>query len=706
MLKALGIGLCSGVSFGFGFLIIEILVNPLIMRGWHISIKEFSIWSLFYLILCGATGIVTGLWTFFANKWIRGRVTKGRQYTYSFWALLILAIVYCVGCKFGILWYVSLISGLILITVGIRLSPFIIRKRDDWFAIGYSVYISLVLFLIVSLKINERILGDIFSKNSIVWNSVVLICFAMLGILLYWLVLMTYRIRQKIINFINIKTGIVGVCIVMLCSLFLYYSIIWEKGRSEDVEAAKNGMPNIIIIVADALRADHLSCYGYKRDTTPNIDELAKEGALFKTCIAQSSWTRPSVASLFTSLYPSMHLAYTVNQRLPEYLTTMAEVLKGKGYTTCGISANLILKEEFGYSQGFDYYNVETQESIYACFCSKRKDLLFGMLGEWLFKRMFKPYDAVEIDCDLLTQKALNWIEKKGGSPFFLYLHYMDPHAPYNPPESYERMYSEDYKGKKYRMGEVIRLKKMGREISPKELQNIIDRYDGEITFMDEYIGKLINALKEMQLFENTLLVFTADHGEAFFEHNDTTHGQSLYNELIHVPLIITYPKLIKRNTVIDTPVAMIDIMPTIMEVLNIPCFNEMQGKSFLTLFQDEDPIKHKEFIISELFVQRGKGGWCTAIITKDYKYILIENSLNNILGSKKLAHKKLQEFYDLRNDPKELYNIFCPKSEAVGKLKKKLLVYLSFKRQHIHSPEEVEIDEDTKQQLKALGYM
>jgi arylsulfatase len=318
---------------------------------------------------------------------------------------------------------------------------------------------------------------------------------------------------------------------------------------------------NLIIVGVDTLRPDHLGCYGYGRDTSPVADALASEGVLFENVISQSPWTSPSFASVFTSLYPTQTGLVSVGTTMRETFPTLGTVLKEHGYETGAIINASVLKPEFGVGRGFDYY-----------YTTPRKGRL----------------------ADGTTRDALAWIDSVPGEPFFLFAHYYDPHEPYSPPEPYDSFFEEDYSGP---IGRTFVLHDLFpdvkgtdfdamRSLSGKDWDHIRTLYDREIRFTDDAIGDLLEGLDERGLLGRTLVVFLSDHGEEFFEHGGFGHGHALYGEVIRVPLILRLPGVLPGGLRVRSQVRLVDVMPTVLEILGVENAARMEGVSLLPLLE------------------------------------------------------------------------------------------------------------------------
>jgi arylsulfatase A-like enzyme len=320
-----------------------------------------------------------------------------------------------------------------------------------------------------------------------------------------------------------------------------------------------SGPTNVLLIGIDTLRWDHLSCYGYPRLTTPSIDKLAGEGVRLETAISASPWTLPSFATVFTSLYPSQHGAGSLQSRLRTVFPTLAMMLLKNGYSTAGIANNATIGPDFKMDRGFEYYDL--------------------------------PPPVAERLADGTTEDALAWIDRNGEKPFFLFVHYFDPHLPYAPPPPYDSMFNESYSGP---IGSSFSLATISgnddliyqqiRSLSEQDMNHIVSLYDGEIAFTDEAVGKLIAGLDERGLRGNTLVVLFADHGEEFLDHGRMDHGHTLFDELLRVPMIFSLPGTLPAGKVVSNQARLLDIAPTILDLLKIKTDNHLEGASLRPL--------------------------------------------------------------------------------------------------------------------------
>lgn len=322
---------------------------------------------------------------------------------------------------------------------------------------------------------------------------------------------------------------------------------------------------NVMIIGVDTLRPDHLGCYGYSRDTSPCIDNLAAHGVLCENAVSQSPWTLPSFASVFTSLYPTQHGAVQLSNGLRSSFPTLAEIFRERGYATGAVINAPTLKPANRVNRGFDYYDTVPRGTRVA---------------------------------DGTTTDVLTWIDGIGGQPFFMFAHYFDPHLPYSPPDPYNKMFDHDYEG---RIGNSFDAEGFAEEkserfrqmkvLTPEDWNHIRSLYDGEIVFADREIERLLRGLEERGLRNNTLVVFLSDHGEEFYEHGGFGHGHSLYNELIKVPLIFSLPARLPEGVRLARQVRLVDVAPTILDILGIEDDDGFEGVSLKLLLEGKGVV-------------------------------------------------------------------------------------------------------------------
>lgn len=337
--------------------------------------------------------------------------------------------------------------------------------------------------------------------------------------------------------------------------------------------------PNVILISIDSLRADHLSCYGYPRKTSPNLDALAQSGVLFETSVSTTSWTLPSHAAMLTGLPDVVHGATDIDKWLDGSRVTLAEKFKDAGYATGGFFSGPFLHPGYGFAQGFDQY---IDCSTYGDDVVKSKDI--GAALDLMHEKAPK-----EQNNERVLENVGAWIDKSDGKPFFLFVHLWDVHYDWTPPAAYDKFTDPRYDGPLDGTGiTAIDWKTVGR--ADRDIQHLRDLYDGEILWTDHVIGRLLAKLKAAGLDDNTIIAVTADHGDEFFEHDGFTHRNTLHEEVVRTPLIIRGPaggqlpgeRSLPPGTRVKEQAAVYDVAPTLLALAGLPPFPVAEGRSLL----------------------------------------------------------------------------------------------------------------------------
>ncbi len=434
--------------------------------------------------------------------------------------------------------------------------------------------------------------------------------------------------------------------------------------------------PNFILISLDTLRADRLGCYGYHRQTSPNIDRFARDAFLFENCIAPTSWTLPSHTSVFTGLHPAAQGPLDILpafRRVEARETTLSEVARQSGYLTAAYTEGGWVRGALGFAQGFELY-------------SDGKSDITG-------------------DAENTFHHALMWVRKFSAQPFFVFIHTYQTHQPYNPPPRFAAMFDTGYTDPP---DEDIVYPKRNR--SEPYNERIEALYDGEVAFTDDVLGKLLDEVRKMNLLENTLIIVFSDHGEEFLEHGDFSHGNTLYDEVLKVPLIIRLAGDNPPSGRVTRQVSLTDLYATVVEMLQVegssPARTPNDCMSLLPLIRPSKTRKSydKKTIVGELYVNpqaRGcnePGWWIHSVRTEDWKYLFS-------------AKNGKEELYDLRNDPAEKNNIAAENQGQVEQCRESLGLFLRTVAAH-HAPSPaaehrvVPLTEHDRRQMKALGYM
>jgi arylsulfatase len=317
---------------------------------------------------------------------------------------------------------------------------------------------------------------------------------------------------------------------------------------------------NVLLITIDCLRPDHVSVYGYERPTTPHLDDLANEGVRFTQAISQGPCTRVSFAAMFSSTYPAMFGGFL---RLSPQRTVLAEILREAGYCTVALGSNPYLSPIYGYDKGFEIFD----GSLVPWIQSRQHRLLKYLNRFFIVARRLLPY----LPASALTAKAVRFLRHHSPArPWFLWLHYMDVHDPYRPPRRHAARFRSARRPELSNRALWQKALSQPGEISENERQHLVDLYDAEINFADEQIGRLLAHLRRQGWLDSTLIIVTADHGEAFGEHGKFSHRFELYDELLRVPLIMRLPARLPAGQVVTSQVRLLDLVPTVLDLLNI----------------------------------------------------------------------------------------------------------------------------------------
>jgi arylsulfatase A-like enzyme len=502
--------------------------------------------------------------------------------------------------------------------------------------------ICIIFFLCGGWAVNHYLLPRIHEPASLLGNA---------GILLFTLFLW-WLLGTKGGNGIPVKIieRAALVCIVLLFVLNVYAVV-------ETRIAVPEG-PNVVFIIVDTLRADHLGCYGYGRNTSPNIDELSRDSIFFKHAISAAPWTSPSISSIFTSQYPNV-LGYVQQPIVMDNkFVTLTEVFKENHYKTKGIISHIFLHGKLGFDQGFDDLNAD------------------AAVG---YGRISSP---------LVSEKAISFIEDHKRDTFFLFLHYFDPHNNYILHEKFD--YYPDYDGPFFSGQSIGALRDKAAKMSSSDIEYLKALYDSEISLTDEYIGKVIEKLKDLNLYDDTLIVLTADHGEEFLDRGDywIGHTKKLYQEQIHVPLMIKLPSE-KRKDVVEEFVGLIDLMPTIVDYagLEMPPAYEYEGKVI--------DVKDREDLSDRIIVsETRRRARLHSAIYKGWKFIY-DSEFN------------VPELMYLMEDQGELNNLAATNRGKAAEMQAILREWRdSVKAKKSGSEQLPSFTEQQKAQLRALGYI
>ena len=414
--------------------------------------------------------------------------------------------------------------------------------------------------------------------------------------------------------------------------------------------------PNIVLYVVDTVRADRLGVYGYGKPTSPRLDAFATSALVFENAYAQSSWTRPAMASLFTGLLPPAHRTVGRRSVLPEDATTMAEILAANGYEGMGLVRNPNVGRAFGFAQGFTRFRSEDRD---------RDETMLERVRLWLDERQ----DA--------------------GAPFFLYLHAIDPHGPYDPAPEFEQMFDAGDAPAHYRT--VRYLLELNRgEVEPDEgtAEALSRLYDAEVAQNDRAFGELLDELEARGLGEGTAVIYVSDHGEEFEEHGRWEHGVSLYEEVLRIPLVMRLPGVPARR--IETPAQHVDLLPTLLGYLGIDRA-ATDGRDLLAeRRRGDDPPD----VYTHLDVD---GHRASSVIRGRYKLVQPQSP----------SQGTAPMLFDLEADPGELDDLAGEQPRIVERMLALLADHdLAGEVEPAVEIDDARIDEDLRRRLRALGYV
>lgn len=417
--------------------------------------------------------------------------------------------------------------------------------------------------------------------------------------------------------------------------LFLSF---FKKVKNMDLNKPRG--TNVVLITFDALRSDRVGAYGYNRNTTPNIDEFSRDSVLFKEAIAQSTWTLPSLSSLMTSRYPSNIGMLDYNSAIPEEIETLPKILSKRGYKT------------------FALYD-QVYASVVAHGIFRKSN--YVSKGNYNFSKR-------------MAHSAAQIIRENNDSSFFLWAHFLYPHcAPYRLPEPFLGLYANHSK-------ECI-CKNLGicdEDVRSSYYSNV---YDERVKYIDQQFGRILRSLKEQNLYNESLIIISADHGEGLGEHGIWKHNEEPYDEQIHVPLVIKFPNREFSGKVIERQVRLIDLIPTVLDFLGLSRSPSSEGTSLLPIVNNES--------LERLPAVSEKKNW-VSIRTQKWKYIEGRN------GSSR-------ELYNLKKDPDEKNNLINEKPRVATRLKERLNLALGGRSTRKRRRN---LTEEMRKRLKKLGYL
>ena len=398
-----------------------------------------------------------------------------------------------------------------------------------------------------------------------------------------------------------------------------------ERWQTAHLAAAPSGAPNVLLLILDTVRAQSLGLYGNERPTSPNLDRLARRGATFALSLSPSPWTLPAHASVFTARHPH-ELSTGWKSPLDSAYPTVAEVLQSAGYRTAGFVGNVFYtSSQWGLSRGFLHYEdfeLSLGQVVTDSALGRRLSRSDGL------RRRLGFYDNLNRkSAEDIRQSFLGWLDHDEGAtrPFFAFLNYFDAHEPYLPADPYRTMFGSD---SIRRPGEIVHGRGLGgaylprkHTMEPAERQAELDAYEASIAYLDDRIGALMDDLERSGVLDNTVVIITSDHGEQFGEHDMFAHGNSLFTQAIHVPLLISYPPVIPPDVTIANPVSLMDLPATILDLVGLEGGHSFPGSSLASLWTGAGAHEDGRSILGSVDLPESAKRWSRSIVDDGMHY-------------------------------------------------------------------------------------
>jgi len=585
----------------------------------------------------------------------------------EYWAFFFGAVSYgAFGALMGFGW------GAATVVTGALIAP--LRRVAP--VMGSAAGIVAALLGIVVARF--RIIRDVFSESLAIASGTGIAVH--IGLLVFGVV--AFAVVARLLSRSVEKRGAVSAAFVwagssIVGSLIVAVVLTAALGGEDDAvtgEASAKG-PNVVLIIADTLRADHIGPYGASDVDTPHLDKLAADGVVFQNTFSHASWTRPSIATILTSMYASSHQVMHKTDVLPDDVVTIAETMKAGGYRTAGFVTNINVAPSFNFQQGFDTYRYLAPSFFFGATDSGSKLSLYS--GMRLIRERFlskgKYVENYYQDGETVNGRAVPWLDTNGSDPFFTLIHYMDPHDPY---------FEIPYNGKA-----IARVEDPHPDGSRAEELRAL--YIENVELLDSFVGGVVEELHTAGLYDNTVIAFVADHGEEFYEHEGWWHGTTLYDEQIHVPLIIKRADNAGAGGRVADLTGTVDIAPTLLAAAGLQAPPSAQGRN---LFGNPKPLKA---IYAE---EDHEGNILEAIRTTQWKMILANEG--NPRGVEPV------ELYDVAADPGETKNLAASKPEVVAELKKDLESLRQVAAASAVAGATGALDSADEERLRLLGYI
>lgn len=635
------------------------------------SVQEFiSQLAFLFVLFSSFAPVILGYGEYKLKSALNGRVNKN----------VISSLVYC------ILLYSVINTVFCILLIGIFSLWGWPASYEDLEALFLSFALYVGVFANIGSWYNERLPFIVKIRQRLGRNTVLFLC--SLFILPTFHVIIRYlfmRLYFSPFHFSAVFIGAIGLAMIFVGGLL--HRTGSKKLKAEIGSGRK--LPNVLFITVDTLRADHLGIFGYHRNTSPFIDNLANKGVLFYNTIVPCPKTAQSYSSILTGKYPHSHGVRRLTDFFPTNNLSLAEILLEHGYRTVGITKGLSLIK--GIEKGFEIMDPLTS------------DLISSVN---ILRRLRIPH----VNAGKITNVAIDILEEFGNGKFFLFLRYLDPHWRYNAPPPFTNMFDPEYRGQhlfnSLDHGRITRENLIFRcPLDQREIEHAIAHYDGEIRYTDHEIGRLLKRLEELGLGENTLIIFTADHGHNLGEKNYYfNHGEILHDSALRVPLILKFNNRLPSNVKVTHQVQTIDIFPTILDILKIPLKHKIDGESLAGFFEEPEEYSFRKDAYAETDVNyfennphiriNGIDGKHRMIRTEKWKLIYIPSPNGQVF-----------ELYDLETDPDEQDDVSEKYPEVASDLKSRLFLWMK-SASGCTSYSEADENVEMKKRLKELGYM
>lgn len=622
-------------------------------------------------------------------------------------------------CLFGSLQIYGMAA--VLLAVPASLLLFLAGKKSPADAACFGVLSALLVIILVPVYLYYIDQSD----SNPGWTGSLIKLFIGMGltVLVFWILPWLFHLffarwdpffRKR---FVWLLSGMIFIIVLLATvSLATLRETVSEKDR-----------PNILVFVMDTTRWDRLSTSGYPLPTSPALKALSGEGMLLQNVISTAPWTIPSHASLFTGAYSSFHGVGWGHMILENEFVTLAEILRKHGYQTIGFANNRTLSDLHGMTQGFNDYYRMWEDPLVLSFRNMIvvpqdliSRLMLSQIIEFLVLKLQEMHSDFFSTLALLSVErtvyyVLQWIDTglHQDRPFFVFINCIEPHLPYTPPpEVWPDFYKAEHVLKDPNMADQTWLRYAVIEgLIPKYAYSELSvLYDGEIQYLDMGIGKLLNGLRDRGLLDNTALIFVSDHGEQIGEHSLIGHDFSLYNTLLHIPLLIRYPDQFPPGTISNDLIQMVDLMPSILEIANIEW---TQYKPQIQGYPIQEIIR-KNFKHDVAVAEYDSPDVIFSTLKKDYPSIEYKKYARSLKSIQTDRYKYIwasdgkHELYDLQSDPGEEMNILEQSPEVADDLDHRLKKWLTDHRNE--NQNEIQSDSSSsnrlKNSLKSLGYV